>query len=194
MGPIVHLGCTCPALQGISNPHTTMFLSRAQPGHRSLQPQQLERSQQHQVPHVLPGLSIPAGMELAEEQPNSREHPGGRKEAAKGQGTHRIIPGHAPLCPQAQHCFHLGPHEAHLTQTSHTRDLGWEPEGASTAGSMAERTLPRQDRLWVPAGQAPAESIRAAGDQSSARQCPPRGRWRQPGPTRQTVTQQLSQG
>lgn len=105
---------------------------------------------------------------------------------------HRIIPGSAPLCPQAQHCFHVGSHEAHLIQTSCTSSLGWEPGGASAAGSVAGMMLPGQDRL--PAGRAPAEGSGAAGEQSSARQSPPRGRCRQPGPPRQTVTQQLSQG
>lgn len=67
---------------------------------------------------------------------NSREQPGGRQEAAKGQGT-LDHPRLCLLCPQAQHCFHLGPHEAHLIQMSHTRGSGWEPGGASAAGSVA---------------------------------------------------------
>lgn len=190
------------APQGIRHRHTTTSPPRAQPGHGLLHPQQPGK-----VP-AAPRLRAPAGSELAEEPPSSREHPGEDEKQHEGQGSRAAgdgsvlcktrRPGAHPRMNPASPSPALSPpgvtqdktdpdepHRALGLRAGRCQGCGQHSPGGGCLGRTGSGRP--QDRHLL-------KAARATGDHCPATLRPPRGRLRQPGPPRRTVTQQLSHG
>lgn len=89
------LGCTHPALQDISHPHTTTFLSGTQPGHSSLSHSSWERSQELRGPRFSLGSTHLLGWNWLGNIPAPESIPGEDKRQHKAR-AHRAIPGSVP--------------------------------------------------------------------------------------------------
>lgn len=160
MGP-VHLGCIHPALWDISHPHPTTFLSKAQPGHGSLQPQQLGKVQRHQRPQVQPGLHTPAGMELGTSQLHRAARGKTRSSKRPGNtGSSQVVPALSP----SPALFSLRPTRSTFDPDEPHKRLGLGARRCQRCWQRGWRMLARQDgHLLRAAGQLESKAQAGSG-------------------------------